>query len=199
MKDTDRNNRKMSKIIQSAAALLLATSVFATSTETNASSAHQQKKKKTEHIEPTTSVIPSQTGIWINASSRFAYIYPSTVLMPGVLLGPSIRYQKNSFICSCKIELGWQPKLGAAAVGALLYQCTAGYQHKRHGIAVYGQYQPACLANDEYITAIGAEYSYLFGRSILFQARAGFTMMPEHLAYYYCGPDVGINVAYKVC
>ena len=142
--------------------------------------------------------------------------------------GGSLRYQKGSFICSASGEFGYYLSMifdkvknlnepqdqitkgkERANIPVVCIRATAGYQLRRHGIAGYIQMQEAIYLNGNkdsfhYLgsSAIGVEYSYLFGQSFLLQSRVGFKMVAQSMfstGQFVGGVDVGVNVAYKLC
>ena len=215
----------MSKIIQSAAALLLTTSVFATSIDANASSSAQKEKANTHQINN----IPSQSGLWINTGMGLVCAKGKTMLSetsengkvryiaPSLYGGLMTRYHRKKFLCSASADLGYMPLFMSGDIDdrsaknrltlhrmSWMLRGTIGYQGKHHGVAAY-------LQHAQHFNSFGIEYSYLFGKALLLQTRIGFSTSSEkaqnHHAVFIknctsilcCGLDVGIHVAYKVC
>lgn len=201
-----------------AVTLLLTAGMYAYGAAGNVATASIKQEKSLQKEEQSAEVvaeqdveIPSQTGIWIDLGANFIWVrgykktYTIDCLLPNLLGGISIRYQRSGFIMYTTIfSYGYMHNReyannnkGIKAWQKTNQLCKAshialGYQHKRHGFLVYFKLQPTSATS-----AIGLEYSYLLGNSILIQTRCGYTIMPRSNLKLH-GVDASINFAYKI-
>lgn len=200
-----------------AVTLLLTAGMYAYGAAGNVATASIKQEKSLQKEEQSAEVvaeqdveIPSQTGIWIDLGANFIWMrgynksHTIDCLLPNLLGGISIRYQRSGFIMYTIFSYGYvhnrvysNNNKGTKALQKTNQLCQAshialGYQHKRHGFLVYFKLQPTSATS-----AIGLEYSYLLGNSILIQTRCGYTIMPvPNLKCH--GVDASINFAYKI-